>query len=92
MPGGRRAGAIALPHRVFNDARELEIRNFKPRSFWRVTARFDVTKGSYECVYQRPNFKRVENDEHDRIDRIWEKALADAVVAACAPPLSASTY
>src|SRR5471030_2697294 len=85
---GSRAGNVATVGRVqtptlaivFN--RELEIRNFKPRDYWRVTATFAIAQGSYEGVYQRPNFKRAEGDEHDRIDRIWEKALADAVVAA----------
>ena len=86
---GSRAGNVASVGRVQTPtlaivyAREQEIRNFKPRDFWRVTATFEVANGRYEGVYQRPNFKRAENDEHDRIDRIWEKAHADAVAAAC---------
>ena len=85
---GSRAGNVASVGRVQTPtlaivyARELEIRNFKPRTFWRVTATFEVAKGTYEGVYQRPNFKRAENDDHDRIDRIWEKAQAEAVLAA----------
>ena len=92
---GSRAGNVASVGRVQTPtlaivyARELEIRNFKPRDFWRVTATFEVAKGRYEAVYQRPNFKRAEDDEHDRIDRVWEKALAEAVVAACAGQPSA---
>ena len=86
---GSRTGNVASVGRVqtptlaiiFN--RELEIRNFKPRNYWRITAQFDVTKGSYEGFYQRPNFKKAENDEHDRIDRIWEKAFAESVYAVC---------
>lgn len=86
---GSRAGNVASVGRVQTPtlaivfARELEIRNFRPRAFWRVTAQFQVTKGSYEGVYQRPNFKRSETDEHDRIDRIWDQATAEAVLAAC---------
>ncbi|MEO5957626.1 MAG: DNA topoisomerase, partial [Opitutaceae bacterium] len=86
---GSRAGNVASVGRVQTPtlaivyARELEIRNFKPRDYWRVTANFEIAKGRYEGVYQRANFKRAENDEHDRIDRVWEKALAEAVVAAC---------
>ncbi len=91
---GSRAGNVASVGRVQTPtlailyARELEIRNFQPRDYWRVTATFEVAKGRYEGVYQRPNFKRAENDEHDRIDRVWEQARAEAVVAACAgqPP------
>jgi DNA topoisomerase-3 len=86
---GSRAGNVASVGRVQTPtlamvyARELEIRNFKPRGFWRVTATFEVAKGRYEGAYQRPNFKRDENDEHDRVDRLWEKARAEAVLAAC---------
>ncbi|HEX2101443.1 MAG TPA: DNA topoisomerase 3 [Candidatus Synoicihabitans sp.] len=86
---GSRAGNVASVGRVqtptlailFN--RELEIRNFKPRDYWRVTATFEIAAGNYQGVYQRPEFKRAENDEHDRIDRIWDRAMAEAVVAAC---------
>jgi DNA topoisomerase III len=86
---GSRAGNVASVGRVQTPtlailfARELEIRNFKPRDFWRVTATFGIGAGTYQGVYQRANFKKAENDDHDRIDRIWEKALAEAVVAAC---------
>jgi len=85
---GSRAGNVASVGRVQTPtlalvyARELEIRNFKPRGYWRVTAKFALAKGEYEGVYQRPDFKR-NGDEHDRIDRLWESAAAEAVVAAC---------
>jgi len=85
---GSRAGNVASVGRVQTPtlaivyARELEIRNFKPRAYWRVSAEFQVSKGSYEGVYQKPDFKKSD-DEHDRIDRIWDKAAAEAVLAAC---------
>ncbi len=85
---GSRAGHVASVGRVQTPtlaivyARELEIRNFIPRTFWRVTATFEIAKGRYEGVYQRPNFKRAENDDHDRVDRIWDRAQAEAVLAA----------
>ncbi len=87
---GSRGGNVAAVGRVQTPTlailftRELEIRNFKPRSYWRVTAVFQVARGTYEGVYQRPDFKKADDNEQDRADRIWEKALADAVVAACA--------
>lgn len=91
---GSRAGNVASVGRVqtptlaivFN--RELEIRNFKPRDYWRVTASFEIAKGTYEGTYQRANYKKNPSEEHDRIDRIWEQALAESVAAACAgrPP------
>ncbi|MBI5692680.1 MAG: DNA topoisomerase 3 [Verrucomicrobia bacterium] len=86
---GSRAGNVASVGRVQTPtlaivyARELEIRNFKPRAYWRITATFEVAQGRYEGVYQRPNFRRAENDDHDRVDRIWDQATAEAIVAAC---------
>ncbi len=86
---GSRAGNVASVGRVQTPtlaivfARELEIRNFKPRGYWRVTATFEVTKGRYEGVYQRPRFKKAEGDEHDRVDRLWDKAAAETVHKAC---------
>ena len=86
---GSRGGNVASVGRVQTPTlaiivnRELEIRGFQPRAFWRVTAVFQVAKGIYEGVYQRPGFKKSETDEHDRIDRLWDQAAAEAVLAAC---------
>lgn len=86
---GSRAGNVASVGRVQTPTlaivyqRELEIRNFKPRAFWRVTAQFGLAQGAYEGAYQRPDFQKG-SDEHDRIDRLWNRAAAEAVVAACA--------
>jgi DNA topoisomerase III len=95
---GSRAGNVASVGRVqtptlaiiFN--RELEIRTFVPRGYWRVTAVFQIANGTYEGVYQRPNFRKAENDEHDRVDRLWEQAAAEAVHAVCQgqPPAAVS--
>src|SRR3954451_11154399 len=85
---GSRAGNVASVGRVQTPtlalvySRELEIRNFQPRSYWRVTAQFQVAKGLYEGTYQKPNFKKSD-DEHDRVERIWDEATAQAIVAAC---------
>src|SRR5450432_731240 len=86
---GSRGGNVATVGRVQTPTlaivfrRELELRSFKPRSSWRVTAKFQIANGVYEGVYQRPNFRKAENEEHDRIDRLWEKAAAEAALAAC---------
>ncbi|HEV8184930.1 MAG TPA: DNA topoisomerase 3 [Chthoniobacterales bacterium] len=76
-------GRVQTPTLAIVFARELEIRNFTPRAYWRVTAKFEIAKGTYEGVYQRPNFKKDANDEHDRVDRLWDKAMAEAALAAC---------
>ncbi|TAG33489.1 MAG: type IA DNA topoisomerase [Verrucomicrobia bacterium] len=86
---GSRAGNVASVGRVQTPTlaivytRELEIRNFKPRAYWKLTAQFQVALGTYEGVYQRPDFKRDTANEHDRIDRLWEQPRAEAVLAEC---------
>src|SRR5882724_13327886 len=75
-------GRVQTPTLAMVYGRELEIRNFKPHDYWRVTAKFGITQGEYQGIYQRPDFKR-NGDEHDRIDRIWDRTVAEAVVAAC---------
>ncbi|MSU18402.1 MAG: type IA DNA topoisomerase [Lacunisphaera sp.] len=92
---GSRAGNVASVGRVQTPTlaivynRELEIRNFKPRDYWRITANFEVAKGTYEGIYQRTDYKK-NDDEHDRVDRLWVKAAAEKVVAACqGQPLAA---
>jgi DNA topoisomerase-3 len=85
---GSRAGNVASVGRVQTPTlaivynRELEIRNFKPRGYWRITAKFGIAKGDYEGLYQRADFKK-NDDEHDRIDRLWDKKKAEAILAAC---------
>ena len=85
---GSRAGNVASVGRVQTPtlaivyARELEIRNFKPQAYWRLTATFNVAQGAYEGVYQKPDYKKGAND-HDRIDRLWEQTVAEAVLADC---------
>jgi DNA topoisomerase-3 len=86
---GSKAGNVASVGRVQTPTlaivytRELEIRNFKPRAFWRLTANFEITQGTYEGVYQKPSFKKDAANDHDRADRLWEQASAEAVLADC---------
>ncbi len=84
---GSRAGNVASVGRVQTPtlallvAREKEIRDFKPRDYWRITAEFSVASGRYEGTYQRENFSK--QGQHDRIDRLWDQTAAKAVMAAC---------
>jgi DNA topoisomerase-3 len=94
---GSRAGNVATVGRVQTPTlaivvnREKEIRNFVPCDYWRLTASFLIANGSYEGVWQRPEFKKDPANEHDRADRIWDKALAQTILAECnAPPPQAS--
>ncbi len=82
---GRRGGSVATVGRVQTPTlsmvmdRELEIRNFVPRNYWRILSNFDIALGPYEGVYQRPEFKKADDD--DRADRIWDEKLANKIFA-----------
>ncbi|BET68124.1 DNA topoisomerase III [Opitutales bacterium ASA1] len=86
---GSRAGNVAGVGRVQTPTlaivmeREKQIRNFVPRTFWRVVGKFHVHAGDYEGVYQRDDYKKG-TDEHDRIDRLWDRARAEQIAAALA--------
>ncbi|QYY36376.1 DNA topoisomerase III [Ruficoccus sp. ZRK36] len=83
---GRRGGTAATVGRVQTPTltlvyeRECEIRGFKPRTYWRILADFHVHAGDYPGVYQKPDFKKGD-DEHDRADRLWEKEEAERVLS-----------
>ncbi len=82
---GRRGGTAATVGRVQTPTltlvyeRELEIRNFKPRAYWRILGNFGLNAGAYDGIYQKPGFKKGD-DEHDRADRLWEKEQAEQVL------------
>ena len=84
---GSRAGQVATVGRVQTPTlaiimeRELAIRNFKPRDFWRITGNFGISEGQYEGIYQKPNWKKTD-DSLDKVDRIWDAPTAEQIVEA----------
>lgn len=84
---GSRAGNVAGVGRVQTPTlaivveREQQIESFRSRDYWRIVADFGIANGSYHGVYQKPDFKKGD-DEHDRVDRLWAEAEAQAVIEA----------
>lgn len=85
---GSRKGSIATVGRVQTPTlailmqREREIRDFKPRAYSRFVVNFEISKGDYEGIYQRPDFQKNPDDEHDRVERLWDRKVAEQVAAA----------
>lgn len=83
---GARGGKVATVGRVQTPTlalvvkRELEIRNFKTNPYWKIRGNFQITNGQYEGAYQREGSARDPNNSHDKLDRIWEKEAATAIV------------
>ena len=84
---GSRAGNVASVGRVQTPTltlvyeRDQKIHNFKPQDYWQIVANFQVHAGEYEGIFQRPDFKKSKpRNEHDRIDRIWDKSVAEGIL------------
>lgn len=75
-------GRVQTPTLAMVCEREQEIRDFEARDYWEIIGTFALAKGSYEGIYQRPDFKKSD-DEHDRATRLWKKEDAEAVAEAC---------
>ena len=83
---GSRSGQVATVGRVQTPTlaivltRELDIRKFKSKPYWRIIGNFAITDGNYEGIYQRPDFKKSD-DNYDRIDRLWDGEEAENLVS-----------
>ncbi|HAF58557.1 MAG TPA: DNA topoisomerase III [Opitutae bacterium] len=85
-------GRVQTPTLSLVIEREHQIQNFKPQTYFSIRANFEITNGVYQGIYQKPDFKKDENNDRDRIDRIWDedeaKLIYDAVEQASFCPVS----
>ena len=77
-------GRVQTPTLAIMVEREEKIRAFKARDYWEVHATFKAAAGQYNGRWFDPRFKKPEDDEHARAERLWELESAQAVVDACA--------
>ena len=76
-------GRVQTPTLAIVVEREEKILAFVPRDYWEVRASFGCLAGEYDGRWFDPDFRRPEDDEHARAERIWERAKAEAIAAAC---------
>lgn len=76
-------GRVQTPTLAIVTEREERIRRFVPRDYWEVHAQFVAAAGFYEGRWFDPNFKKDERDPERRETRLWSRAAADSIVAAC---------
>ncbi len=76
-------GRVQTPTLAIVVEREEKILQFVPRDYWEVRASFGCKAGEYEGRWFDPDFRKPEDDEHARAERIWDEAKAEAIVAAC---------
>ena len=76
-------GRVQTPTLAVVVDREKIIRNFDPRDYWEVQARFQVQSGEYTGRWIDEEFKKDPDDAHKRAERIWEHAKADGIKEKC---------
>jgi DNA topoisomerase-3 len=75
-------GRVQTPTLTILVEREERIREFKPRDYWEVHARFGAKAGEYPGRWFDPLFRKAEDAER-KAERLWRAADAEAIVAAC---------
>lgn len=77
------AGRVQTPTLMILAEREREIRAFVSRPYFEVHGEFEVSKGQYPGRWFREDFKKDENDEHKKAERIWSAEEAEAIRDRC---------
>ncbi|MEX2240330.1 MAG: DNA topoisomerase III [Burkholderiales bacterium] len=75
-------GRVQTPTLAILVEREERVREFKPRDYWEVHARFGARAGEYPGRWFGAEFKKDEDAER-RPERLWRQSAAEAIVAAC---------
>jgi len=78
------AGRVQTPTLAILAAREQEIRDFKSEAYHEVHATFGVAAGEYLGKWIDTAWKKNPDQPHARPERIWQRPLAEAIVARCA--------
>jgi DNA topoisomerase-3 len=76
-------GRVQTPTLSIVVEREEKIKKFVPRDFWEVRAEFICAAGIYEGRWLDTKHKKDETDPEKRAERLWSKAAAESIVAAC---------
>lgn len=76
-------GRVQTPTLSIVVEREEKIKNFVPRDYWEVRAEFICAAGIYEGRWLDTKHKKDETDPEKKPERLWSKAAAESIVAAC---------
>lgn len=76
-------GRVQTPTLSIVVEREEKIKKFVSRDYWEVRGEFVCAAGIYQGRWLDTKFKKDENDPERRAERLWSKAAAESIVAAC---------
>ncbi len=75
-------GRVQTPTLAILVEREEKIRNFEPRTYFELHAKFAVVAGTYAGKWFDDKFKKSD-DEDAKAERLWDRAKADEIKAKC---------
>ncbi|HCN90336.1 MAG TPA: DNA topoisomerase III, partial [Oxalobacteraceae bacterium] len=80
-------GRVQTPTLSIVVEREEKIKKFVPRDYWEVRAEFICAAGIYEGRWLDTQYKKdaldPNPDPEKKAERLWSKAAAESIVAAC---------
>ena len=76
-------GRVQTPTLAIMVEREERIKAFKPRDYWEVHANFSASGGDYPGRWFDESFKKSDDDEHLKAERIWDEKKARSLVTKC---------
>jgi DNA topoisomerase-3 len=76
-------GRVQTPTLSIVVEREEKIKRFVSRDFWEVKADFICAGGVYEGRWLDTKFSSDDTDPDKKAERLWSKAAAESIVAAC---------
>ncbi|MFA7667554.1 MAG: DNA topoisomerase III, partial [Burkholderiaceae bacterium] len=76
-------GRVQTPTLTIVVEREEKIRRFVPRDYFEVHGQFGAQAGQYGGRWFDPDFRKKDDDPEARAERIWDRARAEAIAAAC---------
>jgi DNA topoisomerase-3 len=76
-------GRVQTPTLAIVIEREEKIRKFVSRDYWELEASFGAKAGSYAGRWFDEKFRKPDDDEHARAERIWDQKKAEAIRAKC---------
>src|SRR5262249_37612528 len=59
------------------------IKRFLPRNYWEVVGTFAAKAGTYTGRWFDEKFRKSDDDEHARPERLWDEARANAIKSRC---------
>lgn len=89
-------GRVQTPTLTIVVEREEEIRKHVPQDYWEITADFAIANGEYQGKWFDPDWKKPaknaeDANKHDRANRVWDAATAQAIVDAVAGQAAQAT-